>query len=358
MLWTFQIDLPPLVPAMLPHDQTGGGPMTRSKVRRQRTENQSPGVSETEDGERSLPVTTDGQNSAETDGAGAEVEVDQFEIIPPSNKELGTKTAIFLLLLIFLSSALAMFLVLKTFPDLNDEDKKWLKFPQDIDDAKELGRVLSSYKDQYFPQVGIFFSHGNIETTNRDIINKYFLPAGTCWVPLCLHLPPDFRHTRLHISLHNLWLSVPVPRGPAGRLLLLGHRSFLLLPPVLLGGTEVGQTLPPSQSCPVVGQGGESQVQPSLLHSFPPDHSLPSQLVSLAIFSCSIFASSFFPQVHQYCLSCYWRASSALLGWDLLWSGSSLLYIHPGGHHAPAAHLHHGPHHRGDCSAPRSVCST
>ena len=50
-----------------------------------------------------------------------------------------------------------MFLVLKTFPDLNDEDKKWLKFPQDIDDAKELGRVLSSYKDQYFPQVGIFF---------------------------------------------------------------------------------------------------------------------------------------------------------------------------------------------------------
>ena len=143
---------------MLPHDQTGGGPLTRSKVRRQRTENQSPGVSETEDGERSLPVTTDGQNSAETDGAGGEVEVDQFEIIPPSNKELGTKTAIFLLLLIFLSSALAMFLVLKTFPDLNDEDKKWLKFPQDIDDAKELGQVLSRYKDQYFPQVRhVFF---------------------------------------------------------------------------------------------------------------------------------------------------------------------------------------------------------
>lgn len=127
--------------------------MTRSKARRQRPENQSPGMSDTEDGERSLPETTDGPHSADTDGTGGEVEFDQFEIIPSSNKELGTKTAIGLLLLIFLSSALAMFLVLKTFPDLNDEDKKWLKFPQDIDDAKELGRVLSSYKDQYFPQV-------------------------------------------------------------------------------------------------------------------------------------------------------------------------------------------------------------
>ena len=125
--------------------------MTRSKARRQLT-NQSPVISDTDDGDRSLHETPGGPNSADTDGAG-EVEVDQFEIIPSSNKELGTKTAIFLLLLIFLSSALAMFLVLKTFPDLNDEDKQSLKFPHDIDDAKELGQVLSRYKDQYFPQV-------------------------------------------------------------------------------------------------------------------------------------------------------------------------------------------------------------
>ena len=130
--------------------------MTRSKARRQMTENQSPVISDTEEGDGSLRETPDGPNSADTDGAG-EVEVDQFEMIPSSNKELGTKTAIFLLLLIFLSSALAMFLVLKTFPDLNDEDKKSLKFPHDIDDAKELGQVLSRYKDQYFPQVSEFF---------------------------------------------------------------------------------------------------------------------------------------------------------------------------------------------------------
>ena len=138
--------------------------MTRSKARRQMPENQSPVISDTEGGDGSLPETPDpdGPNSADTDGAG-EAEVDQFEMIPSSNKELGTKTAIFLLLLIFLSSALAMFLVLKTFPDLNDEDKKWLKFPQDIDDAKELGRVLSRYKDQYFLQVRkVFFIPWNV----------------------------------------------------------------------------------------------------------------------------------------------------------------------------------------------------
>ena len=55
--------------------------------------------------------------------------------------------------MIFLSSALSMVLVLRTFPDMNDEDKKSIKFPQDLDDAKGLGQVLSRYKDQYFLQV-------------------------------------------------------------------------------------------------------------------------------------------------------------------------------------------------------------
>merc|ERR1719210_1188538 len=55
--------------------------------------------------------------------------------------------------MIFLSSALSMVLVLKTFPDMNDQDKNSIKFPQNLDDDKELGQVLSRYKDQYFLQV-------------------------------------------------------------------------------------------------------------------------------------------------------------------------------------------------------------
>jgi len=79
--------------------------------------------------------------------------VEEMIIIPNSDHELGTKTAVFLLLLIFGSSVLAMFLVWKTFPDMDPEDEKSLKFPKDIDDAKELGNVLSRYKEQYYAQV-------------------------------------------------------------------------------------------------------------------------------------------------------------------------------------------------------------
>ena len=82
--------------------------------------------------------------------------VEVMEIIPGSDddKELGTKTAVFLLLLIFCSSLLAMGLVWKTFPDMDEQDQKSLKFPKTLDDAKELGAVLSRYKEQYFAQVG------------------------------------------------------------------------------------------------------------------------------------------------------------------------------------------------------------
>ena len=74
-------------------------------------------------------------------------------VLQPSSSELSTKTAVFLLLLIFCSSLLAMGLVWKTFPDMDQEDQNSLKFPKDLDDAKKLGQVLSSYKEQYFAQV-------------------------------------------------------------------------------------------------------------------------------------------------------------------------------------------------------------
>ena len=101
-----------------------------------------------------------------------------------------------------------------------------------------------------------FGYHGNIELNPLCII----FVAGTGRVLVCLHLPADLCHTRFNISLDNLWLSVPVPRGPPGGVLLLGHRSLLLLPAVLLSWSEAGETLPPHQGGSVVSQGGESQV--------------------------------------------------------------------------------------------------
>lgn len=88
--------------------------------------------------------------------SGSEVEAREEEHIvvhSEEDKELGTRTALILLFLIFLSSSLAMVLVWMTFPDVDGEDKPHLKFPKDIEDAKQLGNVLSRYKDQYFAQV-------------------------------------------------------------------------------------------------------------------------------------------------------------------------------------------------------------
>jgi uncharacterized membrane protein YdjX (TVP38/TMEM64 family) len=70
-----------------------------------------------------------------------------------ASRELKTRTAVSLILLIFLSSALAMFLVYSTFPDVSETEKDVFKFPRDIEQAKQLGDLLSRYTDQYFVQV-------------------------------------------------------------------------------------------------------------------------------------------------------------------------------------------------------------
>ena len=85
--------------------------------------------------------------------AAAAVSVEEVVVLPASDQELSTRTAISLLLLIFGSSLLLMALVWKTFPDMDAEDQKSLKFPKDLDDAKQLGQVLSRYKEQYYAQV-------------------------------------------------------------------------------------------------------------------------------------------------------------------------------------------------------------
>jgi len=68
-------------------------------------------------------------------------------------KELRTRTAVLLILSVFLVSLGTLTLVYLTFPDVGSADKKFLKFPHDLDDAKALGALLSRYTDQYFAQV-------------------------------------------------------------------------------------------------------------------------------------------------------------------------------------------------------------
>ncbi|KAK6191727.1 hypothetical protein SNE40_003334 [Patella caerulea] len=66
----------------------------------------------------------------------------------------GSSTRSFIILgLIFLTSVMALGLVYLNFPKLDETEKEKIKLPRDIEDAKNLGQVLSRYKDQYFYQV-------------------------------------------------------------------------------------------------------------------------------------------------------------------------------------------------------------
>ena len=129
--------------------------------------------------------------------------VEVMEIIPGSDddKELGTKTAVFLLLLIFCSSLLAMGLVWKTFPDMDEQDQKSLKFPKTLDDAKELGAVLSRYKEQYFAQVSQHYIRICMSLT-------FYWKLGVCWLHLRLHLFTNICNPRIHFLVHHFRVSI------------------------------------------------------------------------------------------------------------------------------------------------------
>ena len=89
-------------------------------------------------------------------------------------------------------------------------------------------------------------------------------------------------------------------------------RRIILLSPLLSGWKKTSATLPPRQSGSVVSQGGQSQIQPPVLHSLSPDHSFPPQLV------------------YQHRVTSHRCATAPLLDGDVLWCRPSLVHFHPG----------------------------
>lgn len=126
--------------------RTDEGPVTRSKSKAAKSSH----VDTQHEEEQEEDLSRNDENMEITE---SEAAVNDIVSIPNSSQELGTKMAISLLLLIFCSSACAMFLVWKTFPPMDPVDAESFKFPKDIEDAKALGNVLSRYKEQYFLQV-------------------------------------------------------------------------------------------------------------------------------------------------------------------------------------------------------------
>ncbi|XP_069936253.1 uncharacterized protein [Cherax quadricarinatus] len=78
-----------------------------------------------------------------------------------TGKGMDTRRALLCLVAIFLVSLSALTFVYKNFPELEEDEYQYMKLPMDIEDAKNLGRVLSHYKDRYFEEVlaGIFVTY-------------------------------------------------------------------------------------------------------------------------------------------------------------------------------------------------------
>merc|ERR1719509_269836 len=131
----------------------------------------------------------------------------ETEVIVETRQELGTKTAVSLILFIFITSSLAMLGVYYSFPQMDPSEASLIKFPRDIEDAKKLGEVLSRYKK--------------------------ILPRGAGRILLHISIPPDICYPRVYISVYCVRVLVPFPRGFVRGLFLFCHRCLLLLPPVL-----------------------------------------------------------------------------------------------------------------------------
>jgi uncharacterized membrane protein YdjX (TVP38/TMEM64 family) len=88
----------------------------------------------------------------------------------------GSTTRSFVILgIIFIGSLLLLFTVYLSFPQLEEDEKQFVKVPKNIDDAKQLGKVLSKYKDQYYLQVLVAYFTAYVFLQSFAIPGSIFL---------------------------------------------------------------------------------------------------------------------------------------------------------------------------------------
>jgi len=110
-----------------------------------------------------------------------------------TESHLNTKTAVLLLVIIFASATAALALVYYSFPHLDPLEADHVKFPKSIEDAKQLGLVLSRYKDKYYPQVlgGVFVTYLFLQTFAipgsifLSIVSGYLFPFMVALLLIC-----------------------------------------------------------------------------------------------------------------------------------------------------------------------------
>jgi len=71
----------------------------------------------------------------------------------PGSSNLSNRTSLFLVLFIFLLSVGSLLLVYLRFPSLDSEERQHIKLPRDMEEAKNLGQVLSKYTVEHYTTV-------------------------------------------------------------------------------------------------------------------------------------------------------------------------------------------------------------
>lgn len=88
----------------------------------------------------------------------------------------GSTTKSFVMLgIIFVCALFLLCGVYLSFPNLQQEEKRYVKVPQNIEDAKKLGAVLSRYKEQYYHQVLIAYFTSYVFLQSFAIPGSIFL---------------------------------------------------------------------------------------------------------------------------------------------------------------------------------------
>uniref|UniRef100_V9IK07 Transmembrane protein 41 n=1 Tax=Apis cerana TaxID=7461 RepID=V9IK07_APICE len=83
-----------------------------------------------------------------------------------SSKEVSTKQAILTVSVVFITSLSALLYVYTTFPKLAEDEQQHMKLPLDLEEAKNLGKLLGRYRDLYYFQVliGLFLTYIFLQT--------------------------------------------------------------------------------------------------------------------------------------------------------------------------------------------------
>ncbi|XP_025087834.1 transmembrane protein 41B-like isoform X2 [Pomacea canaliculata] len=153
------------------------------------------------------PARSSGANFADSSTDGDYVQVthtsktsystseQQDPMLVPLSSDSGSSTKSLIILgLIFVTSLLALGVVYLGFPKLDPNEYQYIKVPRDIEDAKNLGRVLYRYKDKYFYQVlgGYFITYIFLQTFAipgsifLSIISGFLYPFALALPLVCL----------------------------------------------------------------------------------------------------------------------------------------------------------------------------